>query len=128
MSNNYKELIIWRKSVELAISAYQETQNFPKSEVFGLTAQIRRSAVSIGSNIAEGAGRNSKKEFINFLGVSNGSTYELETQLVIANRVNLLSDSVLATLQQHINEIQKMNWSLKRALLKTTPSKDQTKD
>ena len=60
--NNYKELIVWQKSIELAVKVYQETQNYPLSEKFGLTAQSRRSAVSIASNIAEGAGRNSKKD------------------------------------------------------------------
>jgi four helix bundle protein len=85
--------------IELAVKVYQETQNYPKSEEFGLTAQSRRSAVSIASNIAEGAGRNSKKEFGNFVGIANASNCELETQLILANRVNLLSDTALVTLR-----------------------------
>jgi four helix bundle protein len=123
--NNFKELIVWQKSIELAIKVYQETQNYPKSETFGLTAQSRRSAVSIASNIAEGAGRSSKKDFGNFIGIANASTCELATQLILANRVNLLSNAALATLSASITEIQKMNWSLKRSLLKTKPSKDE---
>lgn len=114
--NNYKELKIWQKSVDLAVRIYEITKGFPKEEVYGLIAQMRRSAVSIASNIAEGAGRNSKKEFNNFLGISNGSTCELETQMIIAQRTNLIDESVLMTIQQEIEEVQKMSWSLKRSL------------
>ncbi|MGC3947013.1 MAG: four helix bundle protein [Chryseolinea sp.] len=116
--NNYKELKIWQKSIELAVRVYHITQGFPKSEIFGLTVQMRRSASSIATNIAEGAGRNSTKEFSNFLGISNGSSCELETQLIIANRANLITNSEIETLQNQITEIQKMNWSLKKSLLK----------
>ncbi|HEX6890150.1 MAG TPA: four helix bundle protein [Chryseolinea sp.] len=123
--NNYKELIVWQKSIELAVMVYHETQNYPRSETFGLTAQSRRSAVSIASNIAEGAGRSSKKDFGNFIGIANASSCELETQLILANRVNLLSDTALASLRALITEIQKMNWSLKRSMLKAKPSKDE---
>ena len=112
--NNYKELIIWQKSVDLAVQIYRTTQGFPKNELF---AQMRRSATSIASNIAEGAGRNSNKDFSNFLGISNGSICELETQLIIASRTDLITLSTLQALQVKITEIQKMNWSLKRSLL-----------
>jgi four helix bundle protein len=117
--NNFKELKIWHKSVELAVKVYQETQQFPKEEVYGLTSQIRKSVVSVASNIAEGAGRNSKRDFYNFLGISNGSICELETQLIIAERVNFLNETVLSSLQEQIVEIQKMNWSLKKSLVGT---------
>jgi len=126
--NNYKELKIWRKSIELAVRVYQVTQCFPKTELFGLTVQMRRSVSSIASNIAEGAGRNSKKDFSNFLGIANGSTCELETQLIIANRVNLVTSPDCESLQSQIREIQKMNWSLKRSLLKTGQLATKTKD
>lgn len=111
--HDYKKLKIWQKSVELAVKVYEVTQKFPKSELFGLTAQARRSAVSIASNIAEGAGRSSRKEFGNFLSISNGSACELITQLEIANRVNLLNDAAFQVLKAEISEIQKMNRSLK---------------
>ena len=114
--NNYKELKVWQKSVDLAVKIYDATKNFPREEVYGLTSQIRRCAVSIASNIAEGAGRNSKKDFNNFLGISNGSSCELETQLIIAQRINLIDKTDLESIQQEINEIQKMNWSLKKSL------------
>ncbi|MBP9926227.1 MAG: four helix bundle protein [Cyclobacteriaceae bacterium] len=114
--NNYKELIVWKKSVDLAVRIYEATKGFPGEELYGLTSQIRRSAVSIPSNIAEGAGRNSKKDFNNFLGISNGSSCELDTQLIIAQRVNFMDQLLQESLQQEIYEIQKMNWSLKRSL------------
>src|SRR5260221_7116825 len=103
--NNYKELKIWQKSVDLAVRVYQITKDFPKEELYGITSQIRRSAVSIASNIAEGARRNSKKDFNNFLGKSNGSICELETQLIIAHHVNFVGQQVLESVQQEIVEI-----------------------
>jgi four helix bundle protein len=115
--NNYKELKIWQKSVDLAVKVYQITKDFPKEELYGITSQIRRRAVSIASNIAEGAGRNSKKDFNNFLGISNGSTCELETQLIIAQKVDFIDLRVLESAQQEIVEIQKMNWALKKSLV-----------
>ena len=114
--NNYKELKVWQKSVDLAAKVYALTKDFPKDELYGITSQIRRSAVSIASNIAEGAGRNSSKDFNNFLGISNGSTCELETQLIIAQRANFIDSLALESVQQEIVEIQKMNWALKKSL------------
>lgn len=114
--NNYKELKVWQKAVDLAVIVYEITNNFPKEEAFGLTSQIRRSAISIASNIAEGAGRNSKKEFNNFLGISNGSTSELETQMIIAHKINFIDDLALKSIQLKVEEIQKMNLSLKKSL------------
>ncbi|MFZ1808504.1 MAG: four helix bundle protein [Cyclobacteriaceae bacterium] len=114
--NNYKELKLWQKSVDLAVEIYKVTNSFPKEEMYGLTSQIKRSAVSIPSNIAEGAGRNTKKDFNNFLGISTGSSCELDTQLIIASRIGFIKDSSLQTLQNQIEEIQKMNWALKRSL------------
>jgi len=114
--HNYKELKVWQKAVDLATKVYEITKNFPKEEVYGLTSQIRRSAVSIASNIAEGAGRNSRKDFNNFLGISNGSLCELNTQILIANRIRLINEVELKEIQQDIVEIQKMNWSLKKSL------------
>ena len=114
--NNYKELKVWQKSVDLAVKIYEATKDFPREEIYGLTSQIRRSAVSIPSNIAEGAGRNTKKDFNNFLGISNGSSCELDTQLIIANRVSFLDSTILEMLQQDLTEIQKMNWALQKSL------------
>lgn len=114
--NNYKDLIIWQKAVDLSVKVYGLTKDFPKDEMYGLTSQMRRCSVSIASNIAEGSGRNSKKDFNNFLGISYGSTCELETQAIIAQRAGLIGDDMLKDIQQCIYEIQKMNWALKRSL------------
>lgn len=114
--NNYKELKIWQKSVDLAVRIYEITKEFPKEEQYGLTSQIRRCAISIASNIAEGAGRNSKKEFKNFLGISNGSSCELETQMIIAQKAKIIDLPLLKSIQAQIEEVQKMNRSLKRSL------------
>ena len=115
--HNLKELKIWTKAVELSVEVYKVTENFPKEEMYGLTSQIRRSAVSIPSNISEGAGRNSKNEFIHFLGIANGSSYELQTQLIISNKLNLIKDKILQLLLKEIDEIQKMNYKFQNTLI-----------
>lgn len=114
--NNYKDLILWQKSVDLAVSIYNVTQHFPKEEQYGLISQIRRSSVSIPSNLAEGAGRNTTKDFNNFLGISYGSSCELDTQLIIANRVGFLDNNDFGLLNKEVNEIQRMNYALKKSL------------
>jgi four helix bundle protein len=114
--HNLKELKIWHKAIDLTVEVYKATASFPSEEKFGLISQSRRSAVSIPSNIAEGAGRNSNKEFINFLGIANGSSYELQTQLVIANKLSLLNDDLLDSLLKQIDEVQKMTFAFQRTL------------
>ena len=110
--NNYKELIVWQKSVRLAKIVHKLTLNLPRDEKYGLTSQIRRSAVSVASNIAEGAGRNSKKEFRNFLGIANGSLNELNTQLEISKRLKILDNNELDEVISLSDEIQKMTYTL----------------
>ena len=114
--HNYQELKVWKKAVDLATRMYEITNEFPNKEAYGLTSQIRRSAISIASNIAEGAGRNSNKDFNKFLGISYGSSCELDTQVIIAFKVNLIDETKLKSIQKDILEIQKMNWSLKKSL------------
>ncbi len=114
--HNFKELKVWIKSKELVINIYKNTANFPKEELLGLTSQIRRSAVSIPSNIAEGCGRNSDKDLIRFLDISNGSAFELETQLTIANELNYLNENNFNYLNDKVTEIQKMIYGLKTKL------------
>ena len=116
--NNLKELKIWCKAIDLAVDVYKATSQFPSEEKFGLTSQSRRAAVSISSNIAEGAGRTSSKEFNYFLGIANGSSYELQPQLVIANKLGLLSDTSLKILLLQIDELQKMNYGFQQMLVK----------
>jgi len=89
----HKDLDVWKESLELVTQIYELTKRFPKDEIYGLTSQIRRSAVSIPANIAEGAARNSKKEFIQFLHIGLGSLAELETELIIAKNLNYLNDN-----------------------------------
>jgi len=116
--NKLKELKIWNKAIDLTVDVYKATANFPDDERFGLTSQSRRAAVSIPSNIAEGAGRNSIKEFNNFLGIANGSSYELQTQLVIANKLEILSANSLEPLLIQIDELQKMTYGFQQMLEK----------
>jgi four helix bundle protein len=101
----HKDLDVWNKSMELAEKLYNLTTNFPKDEQYGLISQIRRSAVSIPSNIAEGAARNSNKEFVQFLYIALGSLSEIETQLLLANRLKFIQE---ATLLDDIESIRKM--------------------
>lgn len=114
--HQFKDLKVWQKSVELATNVYVSTKNFPSEEKFGITSQIRRSVVSISSNIAEGAGRNSNKEFKQFLSYAYGSCSELETQLIISKNLGFLNPDSLSTLSDSINEIQKMIYSLSSSL------------
>lgn len=116
--HNLKQLKIWHMAMDLSVEVYKATSKFPKEEIYGLTSQIKRSAISIPSNISEGAGRNSNKEFIHFLGIANGSSYELQTQLIIANKLNLISDETLASLLKPIEEIQKMTYTFQNTLQK----------
>lgn len=114
--HNYKELKVWEKAVNLAVDIYKSTEVLPPDERFGITSQIRRCAVSIGSNIAEGAGRNTKGEFNQFLGIAYGSSCELETQLIIAEKLNFIKKKEIEKLSLELVEIQKMIYNLKRSL------------
>jgi four helix bundle protein len=115
--NNYKNLEIWKQAMELVVEVYKLTKKFPFSERFGLTHQVQKSAVSIPSNIAEGAGRRSKNEFSHFLGISNGSGAELETQLIISFMVGYINESELENIQKRIQINQKMNHNLTKTLI-----------
>jgi four helix bundle protein len=90
MGRSYKDLIAWQKAMELVTTTYKSTARFPKDEQFGLTSQLRRAAVSIPSNIAEGQGRLSEKEFRHFLGLARGSLMEVETQFQIAQNLGYI--------------------------------------
>jgi four helix bundle protein len=108
MAQRFQELIVWQKAVDLATSVYRLTQQFPPSELYGLTGQLRRAAVSVASNVAEGRGRLTDGEFRNFLGVAQGSTYEVQTQLVIARRLNFGSPQEITACESLSEEISKM--------------------
>jgi len=105
VSHSYRDLIVWQKAKKLAVHVYQQTECFPKSETYGLTSQMRRAAVSVVSNIAEGQGRLTTGEFQQFLGHSRGSLLELETQLEIACELRLLEENSYETLVQEAYQV-----------------------
>jgi four helix bundle protein len=114
--HKYKELEVWKKSVDLTERVYALTDNFPDKEKFGLISQIRRCSVSIPSNIAEGAGRDGKKEFAHFLSISIGSLFELETQLIISEKIKYIKIEELNILTEEISTIHRMLFGLKKSL------------
>ena len=102
-------MLIWQKGIEITEKVYLLTKSFPSEEIYSLTNQIKRATVSIPSNIAEGFGRNSTKSYVNFLKISRGSLYELETQLIIAEKQNFISDlDLLQSINELISEEGKM--------------------
>ncbi len=114
----HKDLEVWKRSIQMVTKIYKETTNFPKEELYGITSQIRRSAISVPSNISEGAGRNHTKEFIQFLHISMGSLAELETQLIIANNLDYLSNQVFDKLNTLLIEIRSQLSGLIKSLQK----------
>ena len=110
--HNFQELKIWQRAMDITEKTYRISAEFPTEEKFGLTSQIRRSAVSIPSNIAEGAGRNTDGEFKNFLGIASGSSNELFTQLILSYRLDLVAESIVKPLLNELIEVQKMNYAL----------------
>ncbi len=115
-SRSYRDLEVWKLSIDFVKKVYQITHNFPASENFGLISQIRRAAISIPSNIAEGQGRNSTKEFRQFLAISLGSLAELETQLIIANEIEYLTLIELNSLLTPLDRIRKMVKGLSKGI------------
>ncbi len=109
---SFKDLIVWQRSMDLAVRIYRITQKLPASEQFGLTSQLRRAAVSIPSNIAEGYGRQSPGYYRQFLSISRGSLMELETQIDICERLEYLAQSDTEDIFKEITEISKMLTSL----------------
>jgi len=110
--SRFENLIVWQKSIDFVELIYKITSKFPKDELYTLTSQIRRCAISIPSNIAEGKGRNGIKEFINFLHIALGSLYELKSQIYIAKRLTYITNNKYNLLDEKINEIEKMINSL----------------
>lgn len=117
----HEKLDVWMKSMDLVVRIYKATESFPKEEKFGLTSQIRRAAVSVPANIAEGAGRRSEKEFAYFLSNAQGSSSELETELLIAHRLGYLNLDVFAELQTSLDKIGQMLHGLARHVRTKTP-------
>lgn len=118
MHHNFRELDIWKESKDLSIRIYKITSSFPKSEIYGITSQINRAVVSIPSNIAEGAGRNSNKYFSRFINIALGSAFEVETQLIIAFELALLEEKVFEEVAKSIHILQKKIVSFNKYLNK----------
>lgn len=113
---SYKDLKVWQKAMELAEAVFDTTKSFPKDELYGLVSQLRRAAVSVPSNIAEGSSRRSRGEFIRFINIASGSLSEVETQLMLAKRFVYITEVQCDVLLSSAEEISKMLYSLQRSL------------
>jgi four helix bundle protein len=116
LSYSYRDLIAWQKAKELAVEVYLATKNFPTNEMYGLTSQMRRAAVSVPSNIAEGQGRATSGEFVQFLGHARGSLLELDTQVAISRELGLLSQESHSSLMRRSQEVLKIINGLSESL------------
>ena len=103
---SYREQFIWKRGIQLSINCYKLTEKFPKSELYGLTSQIRRASVSVPSNIAEGYGRRTQKEYVQFLHIALGSLRELDTELIIAKEVKLTLPQLFAPILEEVDSMQ----------------------
>jgi len=112
MGRSYRDLRVWRESIELSVAIYNLTRSFPKDEQFGLTSQLRRAAVSLASNIAEGYGRASRPDFRRFAAMARGSLLEMQTQLTIAIRLGLAEETRMQSVLATTEDIGKMLWAL----------------
>ena len=113
---SYRDLTVWNTAVQLTLEVYRITESFPQSERFGLTTQLRRAAVAVASNIAEGHARSSRGEFRNFLSVARGSAIEVEVQLFLAEQIGYVQSPMLNKARDHCDAISRMITNLKRAL------------
>ncbi len=113
---SFRDLEVWQKSIQLVKKIYVITQKFPKEEAYGLTNQMRRSAVSIASNIAEGKTRQTKNEYVQFLHIALGSAAELETQVVISKELNYIDEKTGVDLLEQIDHISRMTRNLIKSL------------
>jgi four helix bundle protein len=116
MLTSYRDLLVWQKAVELALLVYRFSEGFPKREIYGLTSQVRRAGISVPSNIAEGYGRGSRREYIQFLSIAQGSLKEMETQTIIAQRLAYATPSQAERVLTEAEVVGKMLGSLIRSL------------
>ena len=114
--NRHKELKVWQESIDFVSSVYSCAKKFPKDELYGITSQLNRASVSIAANIAEGAGRNSNKEFVQFLSIAMGSSAEVETLLIISEKQGYLSKEKRDEILLKLNQIQNMLFRLQQAI------------
>jgi four helix bundle protein len=118
MLKNFKELKVWQKAYQLCLEIYRVTRKFPKEEIYGLTSQLRRSAISIPSNIAEGYGRKTTGEYIQSLYIAYGSNCELETQILLSGDLGFIEQEHLLRLQKEIGDVERMLKGLIKSLVK----------
>jgi four helix bundle protein len=105
---DFQDLIVWQKAMDLVVAVYHATSHFPRQEIYGLTAQIRRSAVSVPCNVAEGHGRRTTTDFINFLSIADGSLCEVKTQVLIAERLRYIESQEITSLMQAADEVHRL--------------------
>ena len=122
LARHYKELIVWQQGMELVTHVYRVTAGFPRDEKFGLVSQLRRAAVSVPSNIAEGQGRLTVGEFRQFLGHARGSLFEVETQVIIARNLNMIDDAEVDQLQERVGNVGRLLNGLIRSIRSDLPS------
>ena len=128
-SQSYKDLLVWQKSIDLSVTVYEACSSFPGSELYGLADQMKRAAVSVPSNIAEGQARQHLAEFLHFLSIAAGSLAELDSQRIVAEKLRLLSAEQSQKLDHSITEVRKMIFSLRSSLkLKTENRKPKTEN
>jgi len=118
-SRDFRKLTVWSKSHELTLLIYKHTKSFPKEEMYGLTSQMRRSASSVPTNIAEGCGRGGQVELARFMNIARGSASELSYQLFLASALQYIDDSVMTDLADRCEEVKRMIWSYASKLTKT---------
>lgn len=117
---DFKELKVWHKAYDLALSVYEVSRGFPREEMYGLTSQLRRAAVSIGANIAEGCGRRSDGELVRFLQIARGSASEIEHHLLLARDLKFLHATAHQNIEKRLQEVQRMLTSLVSSVQETT--------
>lgn len=113
---DFKDLVVWQRAMDLVAEVYQVVKKLPKEELYALSDQIRRAVISIPSNIAEGYGRNSSKEFSHFISIAKGSKSELETQLLLCLKIDYLKESDIQNVMYLIDQVEKMLYSLQKKL------------
>ena len=118
MGESFKDLVVWRRSVQLALAVYKLTASYPRAEQFGLTNQLRRASVSIASNIAEGYGKSTRGEYLSFLGHARGSTFEAQTQLIIAAALGFGDPEDRLAAEELSDEVSRMLVAMMKSLRK----------
>ncbi len=114
--HNFKELKIWNNAIDISVEVYRPIRRFPETEKYTLSTQLRKSALSVPSTIAEGAGRNTDADLVRFPGIAQGSTFALQTQLITSNKLKLITDVDFNKVNGPIEALEKMNWGLQKRL------------